>query len=545
MKTTTGASLRNFTEEPEYESFLSHFSASFLNALSAGDNLLFTTDACGDHKLFEAYLSRFLSKTERQHNNCSACRQFINHYAGLVTIDEYGVTKPAMLLIQDDTYGPSLNAVRKLVARAKVTGIFLSSVQTLGTPRTLPWRHLSATLPRDLLHVRYDLTARQMMAERREDYKNVVRALGEFSQATVYKACELLDSEQLYRSEKVLGAARWLHDLHAARNGVADMKAKANVTWRAVAKAPAGYCHPRTSMIGTLLEDIQSEEMDFDDIAKRFAAKMHPLQYQRPQAAPKAGTIANAEKLVEKLGIERSLQRRFCTLDEVRSIWIPSVERKLREATLKSGGVFTHIKPKGTKREHALDKIKVPPIVMTWEKFLEKVLPVADKIEYRLKSIKDHFVTLVTAVHADAPPILQWDSEEARNPISWYVWQGGSTAREYQLTSGTWEPVSAVTYKPSMWNGASSHHGESVIFVLEGAQETRSAGGALFPEILKTELHGVRSVIEAYSKDAVIAGINEPMACGIMLSKGIGEWANTLRVTVGTRSQEYRLDRWE
>lgn len=53
-------------------------------------------------------------------------------------------------------------------------------------------------------------------------------------------------------------------------------------------------------MIGTLLDDIASG-MSFDSVSRRFAEKMHPLQYQRPQAAPSAGNIAQAEKIVEKL----------------------------------------------------------------------------------------------------------------------------------------------------------------------------------------------------------------------------------------------------
>jgi hypothetical protein len=71
-------------------------------------------------------------------------------------------------------------------------------------------------------------------------------------------------------------------------------------------------------MIGTLLEDIHVG-LPFDDFKAKFAAKMHPLQYQRPQAAPKVGAIAQAEKLVEQLGIVRSLKRRFARLDDLDS----------------------------------------------------------------------------------------------------------------------------------------------------------------------------------------------------------------------------------
>ena len=41
------------------------------------------------------------------------------------------------------------------------------------------------------------------------------------------------------------------------------------------------------------------------------------------------------------------------------------------------------------------------------------------------------------------------------------------------------------------------------------------AGCALFPEIIRSELHGVRSVIEAYSKRNGISGYSDASACGI------------------------------
>ena len=108
------------------------------------------------------------------------------------------------------------------------------------------------------------------------------------------QALKLLKSEALYRSEKVLGQAQWLYDLHRA---LPSRRNRDHVLWRAVAAAPAGFCHPRSSMIGTLLEDLAAG-MPFDDVSRRFAEKMHPLLYQRPQAAPSAGNIAQAEKIV-------------------------------------------------------------------------------------------------------------------------------------------------------------------------------------------------------------------------------------------------------
>lgn len=512
-----------------YEDFLARFGERFLATVNTGP--LFKTDAEG---LWSAYLESFPEGAERQHHNCHACRHFIERYAGLVTIDETGRTTPALLNVEDEQYGAGIAAMERIVRKAKVTGVFLSSDRTLGTPVTGIWRHLSVELPKSMVYSRITLTANQMMAEKKEDFININRALAEFTLPMLEQALTLLKTDSLYRSEKVMGPAQWLHDLQVAK---ASAHHKGNVVWKAIATAPAGFCHPRASMVGTLLEDIAAG-MEFGEVARRFQSKMHPLQYQRPQAAPAAGAIAQAEKIVAQLGAAGSLARRFARLDEVQALWKPKAVPEP-----KADGVFGHLKAKGAPETI---NMTIPPQTMTWEKFSRTVLLEADSIEFYARSARDNYAALVTAVNSDAPPILQWDDLENRNPVSWYIWHGGSAPEQFGLRTGSLCPVSAVTYKPSMWSGQDkfSHQGQAVIFLLEGARESRQAGAALFPEILKSEFHGIRSVIEAYSRSAEIEGMENSSACGILLQKG-SHWEHVFRVTTKGRAVDYRLDRWD
>jgi hypothetical protein len=266
---------------------------------------------------------------------------------------------------------------------------------------------------------------------------------------------------------------------------------------------------------------------------------MHPLRYQRPQAAPSAGNIAEAERVVEKLGIARSLERRFARPDEVDAIWRPM---SLAGGLMTPGGVFGHLVPKEA-REPAT--MALPAATMTWVKFARDVLPTAETIAYFVEDRPSSFAAFVTAVHADAPPILQWDREDRRNPVSLYFWHGGSMPGQFGLAGNCYHKVNAITLNPCHWYGASlPHQGEGVFFLLDGARETRMAGNALFPEILKSELHAVRPTIETYSQKAEIVGIDGPMAAGIGLRKG-QPWAARLRVTSAGTVREYRLDRWD
>jgi hypothetical protein len=310
---------------------------------------------------------------------------------------------------------------------------------------------------------------------------------------------------------------------------------RTNAVWLAVATAPSGFCHPRSSMIGTLLEDIVAG-LPFDDVSRKFRSKMQPDVYQRPQAAPSAGAIAQAEKLVEQLGIAPAFERRFARIDELHALWKPSVS----EAPTK-GGVFGHLKPKGAQPE---SQLVASAQAITWEKFARTVLPHAKRIAFHVPS-RGNFCALLTAVHPDAPPIHQWDSLEKRNPVSHYVYHGGSTPSQWGLATGLRE-VTAITLSPWQWFDAKcEHQGKAAVFVLSGARDSRTGqGNALFPETLRSELHGVRSVIEAYSRRAEIGGREEASACGYHFSSK-GE-AVTVRVRSANGVQvDYRIDRWD
>ena len=180
---------------------------------------------------------------------------------------------------------------------------------------------------------------------------------------------------------------------------------------------------------------------------------------------------------------------------------------------------------------------------MTWEKFLRKVLPNATKVEYYVENRNQSFAAMVTATDETAPPILQWDSEDRRNPFSWYLYNNGSKPSQWGLESGFCE-VTGITYQPNMWHGGFEHQGEGVMFVLKGAKDQKHNGIALFPEILKSDLHIVRPTIEAFSKDSELSGYDEASVCGLLLQNGHG-WNARFRVTSDVGTAIYTLDRWD
>lgn len=526
MNTTATTTDIGNTNDQEYNDYLVRVRERFLSNTEQGTVPVFTTDA---ENLWATYLTSF-SESERQHHNCHACRHFIERFGGLVVIDDDGKPRSAVWCESDAPleYIPTVRAMTNILRKAKITGVFLSSQEVYGTPVTGVWRHLHTTPAKASVFRPGVLTAEQKMAEKKEDYKNVKLALSEYSASTLDLALRLLRADALYRSEKILGQAEWLHSLHAH-------KTRPNLIWRAVATAPAGFCHPRSGMLGTLLDDLAAGK-DFETVAGAFRAKMHPLAYQRPQAAPSAATVAAAEKIVAQLGAAGSLARRFARMEDIVTIWKPAPTKDAPA----SGGVFGKVRTKDAEPE---SKIRVPSITMTLSKFQRTVLPSAERIEI-LTPARGSYTALVTAVNYDAPPILQWDRPEARNPVSWYFWNGGAPAHQFGLVAGVYCPVKALAQKPSMWGGGSPHHGDGLLFVIDGARESKVSGSALFPEMLRSEFHGVRSVIEAFSREATIEGANEPHVAGYMVDSK-SPFTVSLRVYSGAVSQDYKLDRWD
>lgn len=493
-------------ESPEYMRYLDKIQATFILRQCAVK--LFTTDV---ENLFDIYLNA-LPPEIRQHNNCNACRKFFNTYGGLVRIEADGSLMPIMWDSDDapQEFKEAVLAVYRAVRRAKVTGVFISSEREYGQHKTGLWCHIAVTPPLARVYKPTKLNAHQVMAEKLEDYKNVIRALKDFPKPIIEQALTLLKSDALYRSEKVLGQAQWLYDLLTHLEGSHHY---GNTVWKFVAEAPAGFCHPRSSMIGTLLEDIASG-MDFAQVSRRFKEKMDPLAYQRPTAAPKAGNIAQAEKLMAKLGAEGSLRRRFGTLADVKAFWLSTPKNKPSQ----TGGIFSHLKPK---EESVLpDTMPMQPLTMTWEKFARTILPGAKRISLLVPSGNANFINLTTAVIPDAPPILQWDVEGNRNPVGYYVYRSGSQAANWGLQPGSWVNVPAISKMPHEWTMELTQHAKGVILFIDGAKDSRNSSLALFPEILKSEYREIRSTLEAFSSAGKLEGEEAQSAAGIGIHNG-------------------------
>lgn len=509
-------------------------------------------------ELYRAYLSGFATAELVHHHTCTACAHFIRHYGGLVTISidgSRGVITPLMWP-QSQThieklYRQPIKNLYSIVKNAKVKGVFYSDQAHWGIPKSLDmvrhkiWTHFNVknhSVWADRLK-----TANQGMASRRENYADVIRALSDpnFAPQHLATALQLLEGDALYREERHIGPARWLKALQDARAQLREPY-KSAYTWAMVGDAPEGFLHPRSGMLGVLVEGI-AEKKPFDQIKREFVAMMDPMKYQRAQVPPAAGNVKRAEEIVRKLGIESSLQRRPATFRDLNTVWIPTLDTQdphVGKKPAARGGVFGAVQTKTVAPDAPRrQRMKLPSQTMTWAKFKQTILPTAEQIDVWLHSMNNPIAGYLTAQDPSAPPILAWDYPDARNPASWYIYQNGSTPRDWNVVQG-WNRCIGIALHPALWNEARPlpQQGNGGTFLIQGAYDTRNPGPCLFPEILIPELREVRSTLEGFSGATRVPNAKQDSVAGLVFGQ-----STPVRILVKTATTEGEIiiDRWE
>lgn len=507
------------------------FSGAVRSLFQASKSLqLFVTDVSGD-ELYELYL-RCLPANQRQHHTCNCCKSFFRRYGNLAVINNDGTISSPLwdAALAPAMYTAAANQLRLAVERANIVSPFFSSEKAFGTQRTGFWTHFA--VPNNAVFRAGVLSASEQMALKMEHFRTIDRALNEFKQPLVLQAMSLLEGDALYRSEKVKGPVQFLHDLHEKLRGVRAVKKQRNIIWNAIANAPAGFCTPRSGMAGTLLEDLASG-MNIDTVRRRFDVKMRGDRYQRPTAAPKAGNIAQGNKIVERLGLDKALERRFAAPHEVNLVWAPKATKSRRQAAVATSGVFSGLATQPAMRQSAQVQ------KMTWIKFASQVLPRAAKINLILRNEALPLGAFTTEAISGSPQLFQWDG-----PLAWYLYVGGTTPSRWGLRAGKVEVV-GIAHRPG---SELAHHGAGIMLMLKGARDRGSPGLALFPECLRSEMHAVRSTIEAYSKSKKLrpSGYAEDAAGLIVSGSSKAFRAFTVEVDFGNGiGQTYNIDRWD
>lgn len=528
-----------------FDAWRARIAATFTSETAHGTEPVFDVLQSTDERaqLWRTYQRLFPPGAVRQHHNCQACRRFVQRYGGLVTVKPDGRVCSAVWPVGEGN-NPYLQisagmniAVSRFIRRGQITP-FVTNDTMLGETDSSGWTHFVLSIPENMRY-KGPLEPHEVVAQKQQDMLTVRRAMIRYTPPPLRDLHTILQMAGGHCT-KLLPQIQWMLDLHALLARQTRERAHgAPLLTRAIMLAPAGFCHPTSGAVGALM-DLLKDGASHKAVVDRAQQLLDPGTYQRPQAAPKAGTIDAAEKLVLKMGIERSLERRHATLSDVPNRAIYWGARPQTPAPAK--GVFAALRTTSVPK---LSDALLPPKTMSWARFVRDVLSTAERVE-ALVPVRGPFFSLMTAAHRDAPPILKWDNERARNPVSWYVYSMGSTASSFNLTANQWVEVDYMLRRPDQW-GVAPHLDTSgaIMFVLHGARDTYHPGLALFPEIIKSDLHGVRSVIEAYSNRNRLPAAPKAQVAGLMFDKTMETWGLQLRVTTGGVRVHVVLDRAE
>lgn len=491
---------------------------------------LFRADVRND-VLWDLFINK-ISIRYRQHYTCNCCKNFITTYGAILVENEYGQLVSPLWSTRGipKTFKNSVAALSKYVNEARVGGSFFTSAKYWGSPSSGGWSHLSGIYAEPFKET--TLLDTQKQAATDEEYKMLERAIREISVRDVEHALAFLKSNRIHNGHLALGHCEWF--LGLLKKEVNDDRA----LWPEVAKAPTGWCHVKTSILGSLIADIHAGYTE-TQIRNKWLERTEGTNYRRPKAEPKLGAIERANKLVQKLGIKSSFDRSFANLGDVKvKLWVPKYEKVVKNAAY---GIFGDLfNPVELRQGFPPTGVSSVPEKITWSRFRAEVMPKANTIEYKTE-INAPFYGLVTATNYFSKNILKWD-----NPVSWFFYNGGSHPSVWRLPSpGNWVPVTAIFLAPPWWQNETAivqGIAKTAMFALAGAKTTDKVPLSIFPQILRDEFHEIRSVVEAYSntyevKDGWVVNAN-----GVAFQdNGLQSHPLTLRVDGG---RIYIIDRW-
>lgn len=503
--------------------------SSFLQIVQANASMVHTlhgqfyvTDAA---HLMDTFIQN-IPAGYRQIHECQTCRRFMRKYGSLATLDKDSNLVPVFWNIPNipELYRPAFYTLRDRICKSKIKyPLFVNNTEhTLGIPETLEYtgerfEHFHLNMNSSMMRMHStDLPMSRVKAEAIESKVLLRRALWKYSTNTFEKAKEIMQFGNFHRKEKFLPVLQFLVD-------ISSKPRTDNMLWKEITSRPKGFFHINSSVIGSFLEDVR-QKTDTNSIERRFNRKVSPDVYQRPQAPPKENNITNAERVIKTYGYERSLERRMATIDEVTCYWRPSKPVEM------SDGLFDHLRESQTYNLRDIHSERY-----TWIRFIDELLPSAQKIEFLADT---NFYGGVTApVHFDAPNIMKWN-----NAYSWYTYLRPVPPSKFGLYQHHYIEVTGIGHNPSAWGAVNPLFIKDFIF-LKGAKDSENPGLCLFPETLNSKLREIRATIEAYSKSKPLEIPSGELAYCLHVDKDLK--AFTLRITTKTNLRvTVIIDRW-
>ena len=368
-------------------------------------------------KLWDLYLESFPPEKnkifrERREHDCSCCRHFIKTMGNVVAIKDGKVISLWDFDIEgDDTYEPSIKAMREYVHECAIRDAFCTKERRIGTEynseltdgQLRTWEHFYADIPERFVLDYYTSKAEEQGQFR--DTRNVFkRSLDEITEEAVNIVLELIAQGSLYRGEEHKGVLEKFASYQIRYNQLTNEQ-KEIFAWEYASEAGMAIGRIRNHSIGTLLTDI-SEGVDIDRAVRSYEAIVAPANYKRPKAIFTKRMLEDAKKTISDLGYMDSLKRRYATLDDitVNNILFSNKDSAKR---ISGADIFDEMAASVAINPKKFNKVEEINI----ENFIENVLPTAQEIEVLFENrLAFNMVSLIAPENKDSKTMFKWDN---------------------------------------------------------------------------------------------------------------------------------------
>lgn len=388
---------------------LSHFAS-----MTENNSQLFEVEVDKD-KLWSLYLDSFPTNKnpiyrERTEHDCSCCRHFIKSLGNVVAIKDGKVISIWDFNVDgDDTYEPSIKAMREYIHSCRISDVYLTKERRIGTPTNkelyegniINYDHFYADIPTKYL---WGSSKSEKQAELRDTRNVFKRSLDEISAEAVNIVLELISQNSLYRGEEHKGVLEKFAGYKAIYDTLSSSQ-KEIYAWEKSAEAGMAVGRIRNHSIGTLLTDI-TEGVELDEAVRRYEAMVAPSNYKRPKAIFTQRMLNEAKQAISDLGYMDSLGRRYATLDD---ITVNNILFSNRDAAKRITGadVFDEMSaslPINAKKFNKVEEIGI-------EAFIKNVLPAAQEVELLFEGrMTPNMVSLIAPENKDSKTMFKWNN---------------------------------------------------------------------------------------------------------------------------------------
>lgn len=486
------------------------------------DALVFHGNLDGND-IFEAYLAAFATEELRQEHNCRCCRQFFRHYANVMVSRPADTTswKAVPLFFHEvpeydtvaEIYRGPMRAVRELLlhhnTRAERPVMAVGEELSIGESIKGGYSHYNFRL-KGLPRVRNrSRSIGQNQAEILQTRNLFQESVGRWNQ-------ELLDqSNTLFQNDGTLGRTKFRDilarfiELRSQMRANKDHNVRSVLSLKVAMREQTGVSRIGQTVLGEFL-DSRARGDSVEKAKSDLLTRINPTDYMRPKAAPTRQAIHQAEATVAALGLKESLRRRSLRRDEIPEdvkLWSPPAPTTPEADT----SVFGHLKAKNPEPSFHNGAV-ISGGTISLAALAQKILDGEyKKIEIAFGSYEPttELGSWTTEAVAGAKPILLWDREDRRNPVSSYRYSNPVHPTAQWGVAGRVEVV-AITRRPDQWYSTNPVAYDELDYVLAGGYDRNPhVHIPLFPETLIGELHGVRSVIEAFCKEGRLEDVDK------------------------------------